>query len=387
MTLRVGFVYNFSDTEWMGGKNYFANLFRAVHDAVGSAIDITIITGCKHRTTVHEELPFVELIQTPLLDRGTVLWALRQVIKRFTGTDILLRAFVRRNRIQLLSHSFSLGENSGVKTIGWLYDFQFMKFPEHWSPKNLLRLKAGFAASCRQCDALILSSHAALSDLHGFMPQMKATRHVLQFVSSPVNFESLTRLSEIRSKYEIPEQYFYLPNQFWQHKNHDVVIEALAELKACGTNATVVCTGSPHDERNPLHFQMLTTRINALGLTAQFKILGLVPYKDSQSLMANCVAVINPSRFEGWSTTVEEAKTFDKRLILSNLPVHQEQCPQGLFFFDPSDATTLATHMRKCLDEKYISKTDADRQSDLEERTKLFAAKYIAIVHSVMRQE
>ncbi len=36
-------------------------------------------------------------------------------------------------------------------------------------------------------------------------------------------------------------------------------------------------------------------------------------------------ALINPSQFEGWSTTVEEAKSLGVKMLLSDLEVHKEQ--------------------------------------------------------------
>ena len=49
---------------------------------------------------------------------------------------------------------------------------------------------------------------------------------------------------------------------------------------------------------------------------------------------ANCIALINPSFFEGWSTTVEEAKSLGTKMILSNIKLHLEQAKNALFF-DP----------------------------------------------------
>ena len=39
---------------------------------------------------------------------------------------------------------------------------------------------------------------------------------------------------EIERKYGFRGIYFYLPNQFWVHKNHWVVLKAVASLKARG---------------------------------------------------------------------------------------------------------------------------------------------------------
>jgi glycosyltransferase involved in cell wall biosynthesis len=48
--------------------------------------------------------------------------------------------------------------------------------------------------------------------------------------------------------------------------------------------------------------------------------------------MRSCSALINPSTFEGWSTTVEEAKGLGTPMILSSLRVHKEQNSHAIFF-------------------------------------------------------
>ena len=68
-----------------------------------------------------------------------------------------------------------------------------------------------------------------------------------------------------------------------------------------------------------------------------FRPLGVVPYRDMLGLMRHAVAVINPSLFEGWSTSVEEAKSMGKAVVLSDIPVHREQAPGRGLFFDPRD--------------------------------------------------
>lgn len=46
----------------------------------------------------------------------------------------------------------------------------------------------------------------------------------------------------------------------------------------------------------------------ASGVDSNFRHLGLIPYNDVFALNAACDALMNPSKFEGWSTPVEEAK-------------------------------------------------------------------------------
>jgi len=52
-------------------------------------------------------------------------------------------------------------------------------------------------------------------------------------------------------RYNLRPKFFCLPNQFWSHKNHELVFAAVRDLKAAGTSVTVVCTGYPNDYATP----------------------------------------------------------------------------------------------------------------------------------------
>jgi glycosyltransferase involved in cell wall biosynthesis len=96
--------------------------------------------------------------------------------------------------------------------------------------------------------------------------------------------------------------------------------------------------------------------------------------------------MINPSRFEGWSSTVEEAKGMGKRVILSNIPVHREQNPPGAVFFEPDDSSALAAAMANYWRDSsdFISPEDARKaKEDLRQRTLAYAARYTDVVLSV----
>ncbi|HLB17169.1 MAG TPA: glycosyltransferase, partial [Burkholderiales bacterium] len=86
----------------------------------------------------------------------------------------------------------------------------------------------------------------------------------------------------------------------------------------------------------------LMSRVEHAGIASAFRCLGTLPYADLATLMRGSVALVNPSLFEGWSTTVEEAKSLGKRIVLSNLPVHREQAPVRGVFFDPRNPEELA---------------------------------------------
>ena len=52
--------------------------------------------------------------------------------------------------------------------------------------------------------------------------------------------------------------------------------------------------------------------------------------------------MLNPSLFEGWSTTVEEARAMGTPMVLSDLEVHLEQMGKQATYFERNSAQSLA---------------------------------------------
>jgi len=106
------------------------------------------------------------------------------------------------------------------------------------------------------------------------------------------------------------------------------------------------------DYRNKNHVKELQEYIRIYHLENNIRLLGLIEYSDVFTLMRYSIAVINPSLFEGWSSTVEEAKSIGKGMVLSNINVHREQNPPASEYFDPDNAGELAGILKKYWNEK-----------------------------------
>jgi glycosyltransferase involved in cell wall biosynthesis len=188
---------------------------------------------------------------------------------------------------------------------------------------------------------------------------------------------------EITAHYDISYEYFYLPNQFWVHKNHQIVIKALNILKKMGKKVLVAASGLSEDYRAPGYYQQLCDLIKKYSIDAEFRYLGMIPYEHVLALMKESIAVINPSFFEGWSSTVEEAKSMGKLLLLSDIVVHREQAPPEGRYFDPNDETMLAEAMLDTI-RQYDKLKEYERKrkaaSQLTERINAFGDQYESYV-------
>src|SRR5207245_1305710 len=165
---------------------------------------------------------------------------------------------------------------------------------------------------------------------------------VVEFGTRPTDDLLAENLGRIIRQYGLPEQYFYLPNQFWRHKNHQLVLDALTILAGRGIKPVVAVSGGPDEP--PAYFDSIMREVEKRGLQENFRYLGMIPLAHVYALLRACRALVNPSRFEGWSTTVEEAKSFEVPMIISDLDVHREQTNGAESYFDVDDAGALAAH-------------------------------------------
>jgi glycosyltransferase involved in cell wall biosynthesis len=377
---RVGFILNPGD--WSGGRNYLRNLFVAIRTLPENPITPVIFTG-KRQGDASVDFPGVEVIRSSLLDRNSPSWLLRRIIAKTTAQDSVLQALLQRHGVSILSHSLHLGRQTALKTIGWIPDFQHIHLPEFFSTEDLRQRDRDYMKLCELCDKIIVSSGCVASDLQAFAPAYAHKAELLRFVASPSPLAHSATLSDLQKTYSFNKPYFLLPNQFWAHKNHRVVLNALKILKRRNEPLLVLATGSFEDYRNPSFFPSLMEYAKECDVLDCFRVLGKIPFDHLIGLMQHATAFINPSRFEGWSTSVEEAKTMGKQIVLSDIPVHREQAPERAFFFPTDDPNALATAMMAASSQLDTQQESVMRdlvEARFPERQREFAEAYLRIV-------
>lgn len=265
-----------------------------------------------------------------------------------TGKDRLAEdAFIAAGCDCVFENAIYLGRRFRLPVMAWFPDFQHRAMPHLFSKQGWWRRDIGFRLQAATRPVIVLSSEAARHDCESYFRSTVGKTAVVKF-AAPVDVDAtFARSRAARDRLAIPDNYFFLPNQFFAHKNHAVVIEALLRAKISGRLPEllpIILTGRPVDPRDPEHFARLQDKLIAADVGPWFRHLGLVDYADVLALAATAQALVNPSLFEGWSTPIEEAKALGVPLILSDLPVLREQAPDATFF-DPHDADALLLHL------------------------------------------
>lgn len=372
---------------WLGGVSYFRSLVSALRKyPVPNEFSVIILTNQSEAFGFHNDAS-VNIIDAPWLDSfGRFDYLLNGVIKTSGLINPLLYRYAKKSGIDLITHS-PVNVLNACPTLFWMQDFQHCYFPEYFSRYERARRDRNIRLSSKAGD-ILFSSNSAAKDFRQFFPELTSTRiHVLQFAPLLDDNNNLPTRHELSLKYKFFGDYFFLPNQFWQHKNHSIVVEALRRLPS---TFQVVATGILSDSRSNNHIQDILERIDRYSLNDRFKILGVIPRKDLLGLMLHSLCVINPSLFEGWSTTVEEAKYLGKRLLLSDISVHREQNPLDAIFFSPLEPDELAQAMHR-VKEEYSTPREQTRwiqgRDAYETSAERFSSQYIKIAKKILSLE
>ena len=230
----------------------------------------------------------------------------------------------------------------------WYPDFQPRHLPEMFSAQEITDRERQWDYVAGRANGILVISESVAKDALSKHPEISDRLYVAPF---PPLF-SATTLSidpqDVRHKYDLPERFLLVCNQFWAHKNHLLVLRALKRLKENMREPPVIAfTGRPHDYRNPNFFSEILSYVNSHGLHQYCRFLGVIPRNEQLALIRASTAVIHPSLFEGRGAIVEEAGILGTQVLCSDLPVHRELNALGTIFFPVDGVDELAEVMTR----------------------------------------
>lgn len=350
---RIGLGLFFNNSTNSGIVNYIYNIVAALNSLPVAEQPIVVL--------VHNETAPIEFIQSigykklycSLLTRSPSNFYLRKInslLFKLTRQNYYVKLVVCKNFDSFYPYFPFINKllKDHPNKIEWLVDFNNLAFPDYYDDKGTF-MRSYQEDLVQKTSKIVLSSYTLLNELKKYYPDYKNDVRILRFACSLPNLDSAV-VSVIKQKYGITEPYFMSPNQFWEHKNQSVVLDAIHTLKESNPSLKfkVLFTGSLEVNRGKgLYVEKLKHLIEQYKIEEYVHFLGVMERTDQLMLMRESIALIQPSLYEGWSTLVEEAKALNKFIILSDLPVHREQITQNVVFFNPIDANHLSVIMQQ----------------------------------------
>jgi len=150
-------------------------------------------------------------------------------------------------------------------------------------------------------------------------------------------------INEVLAKYELPEKYVFYPAQFWHHKNHLRLIQALKKISDTHSSIVyLVMTGHPYESYNNV-----MSLIRQLHMSNQIVHLGYVTDVEMVALYKKSVALVYPTLYGPTNIPPSEAMMLGVPVLCSNLFSMPEQLGDAGLLFDPFNIDDMAEKIFK----------------------------------------
>jgi len=340
-------LYSFGSEQWIGGVYYIRNMAFQLsqNKSIVEKYTIFIFTS-PNLYNVFEDLPkSVRIIK----------------IKYNKFCNFLRIILLKLLRVKYVYPSMRDMRNLGIKGIAWIPDFQVNKLENTFDDLEKEKKIKENEMILNSPNPIILSSYDCLNDFIKYYNADRNDIYVVPFVSYiEPQVRKISENEEKRTleKYKLTrKRYACVMNQFWKHKNHKLVFEAIVKYyeKHPESEFIFTLTGKLDDYRNPEYIDEIKKLLNLDILSNRVFVLGLLPRNEQLIVMKSSEFIIQPSLCEGWGTVVEDAKVLDKTILLSDITIHREQMNEKCILFNPHNANELFE-----LIEKEIEQTHRD---------------------------
>ncbi len=201
-----------------------------------------------------------------------------------------------------------------------------------------------------QAEAVLVDSEVGREDVLEFYGHLTTPDRirVLPFVPPPYLVRATREaVSATLVSIGLPDRYLLFPAQFWPHKNHVRVTEAVALLRRDDLDVTVVMTGSA---AGPIRAGVLADVVDIVArdkIGDLVRVLGYVDNATIAALYSGATGVLLPTFFGPTNIPVVEGWAMGVPVITSDIRGIREQCGDAAVLVDPLDTAAIANGIRR----------------------------------------
>jgi glycosyltransferase involved in cell wall biosynthesis len=151
------------------------------------------------------------------------------------------------------------------------------------------------------------------------------------------------RVFAVRRTYRLPDRYLFYPAQFWEHKNHALIVRALALLRSRRREVpALVLSGSREGQLRNRTFREVRALAARLGVDERLVVLDYVPDEDMSGLYLGAAALVMPTFCGPSNIPVLEAWVTGCPVVTSDIRGVREQAGNAALLIDPTSPEDLA---------------------------------------------
>ena len=151
----------------------------------------------------------------------------------------------------------------------------------------------------------------------------------------------------IKKKYNLNNDYIFYPAQFWAHKNHIYILDAIKILKNNNILTDVVFSGA--DQGTLKH---VLKKAKSYGIDDLVHYIGFAPNEEIAYLYKQSLALVMPTYLGPTNIPPLEAFAYETPVCYSDTPFFREQVGDAVFFMDLNDPNSLVNCLLKIISDK-----------------------------------
>jgi glycosyltransferase involved in cell wall biosynthesis len=160
----------------------------------------------------------------------------------------------------------------------------------------------------------------------------------------------LQQKEKLPLKLKVPEGYVFYPAQFWPHKNHITLLEALHILKTRFNRVVnIVLVGHNYGNR-----KYIEDRARELGIGSQISIFGFLSREDLISLYQHAKALVYVSHFGPENLPPLEAMALGCPVLYGNVDGAKEQLGDAALIVEHRSAEKLAEGIMRIMEDENL---------------------------------
>ncbi|MDO8630285.1 MAG: glycosyltransferase family 1 protein [Phycisphaerales bacterium] len=283
-----------------------------------------------------------------------------------------MRAWLEECGIDLMLYPspHRLSFESGIPFVMAIHDLQHLLQPEfaevsaggEWQRREYVLRNAA-----RSATMLIAESEVGREDIlnaYGrYGVEADQVRTLPYLPNAAIDPQELNeRRQRVRERFDLPDRYLFYPAQFWPHKNHVRLVEALGLLqRECDLVIPLVLTGSGTGEIRRRVVAEIEERLRALGLEDRVRMLGYVADEEVAGLYAGAEALVMPTFFGPTNIPLIEAWALDCPVLTSRIRGIVEQVGDAAVTVDPKNVEEIAAGIRRLWTDESLRRTLIER--------------------------
>jgi len=218
----------------------------------------------------------------------------------------------------------------GQALVQTLHDVQHLDLPELFGVAERAYRRVAYERWARRSDAVLTVSRFAKDRIVHHLGIAPERVHVAHLGVDRTQFTP-----QLGAR----EDFLYYPARGWAHKNHAVLVEAVALLRRERPGLRLVLTGGALDR---------------LGTLPEWvEVRGHVTWDEVRDLYRRAAALVFPSLYEGFGLPPIEAMASGCPVAASAAGSLPEICGDAAEMFDPTDPAAVAAGVQRALDRSH----------------------------------